>query len=835
MKRGLQRVTACLCALFVLLACAGWMTSAAADTMHKEVENASLEVEAELGYSGVMTYGKPFPVRIRIRNDGEDLEGKIAVNAYANTRQYDRFEMEISVPAGAEKTYVLPVTAEARQDIFTVEILRGEEVICAVNAKPGTVVNPNDMLIGVLSTRPRALAYLDIDVDNDTLSRYEYWKTVALTPESFPDNRELLSAFGMIVLDDVNPGLLTETQQAVLRSWIMDGHILLSGGGAAAARNTAFLSDMTGLRTESITTSDSVLEALEALAGIQQSGKHPEIALAVITGAEPLASDRRANALVFRTEAGNGRIYTMAFEAGDDALNTNRLMHSFWQKLMVDRENSAYYSLLNYNNYSPATVNASWMLPVKVTGPLVPALLIAAAVPVLACVCWFVLKKKDKSRWMWGILPVLALAAAAAICVLAGGSAQNRPMTVTAVNLVQDRDGKTNRYTGVDLAVPRSGQHTVAMDGTTLKKQESYEYYYYDEEEEATEPVDLRTVIYRGAQDRVVTSTEQTWEIMSLEEHGQTDLGGRVDAEIWMEADGLHGTILNGTAFTLKEGMVMTTFGYVWISALQPGESTDFTLIEKQANVNGGSADVFESGAMYRSAPGFYTLMDAAAGQQRKNGNNRIEALNSMMNNALEQLNANTGGKFSVYSESGMSAYVYFAEPEGFRPGEIRVDGEPVSTHEEIILLTTEMKYLAIGKTGMVFHAPGMTPAVPVEIDLSGMPTTREVNTAGRYYYTLNETPTFRFTITDVEKIDVTRLSIGMDKWYADQAHFYLLNALTKTWVRITPNQAVKNPEQYLDKDGSLYCQLRNAGYDTYMDVPAPTLSLEGGLKHAEP
>ena len=71
----------------------------------------------------------------------------------------------------------------------------------------------------MLSTRPRNLANLDIDQENDVLSRYEYWQTVALTAETLPEEAELLNAFGMIVLDgmSVNPqtaGLITQTLAA---------------------------------------------------------------------------------------------------------------------------------------------------------------------------------------------------------------------------------------------------------------------------------------------------------------------------------------------------------------------------------------------------------------------------------------------------------------------------------------------------------------------------------------------------------------------------------------------------------------------------------------------
>ena len=198
-----------------------------AESMHTEVENPSLEAEVLLGYDGRITYGKIIPVRVTVRNHGEDLEGILAVNGYVNPVKYDRFESEIFVPAGGERTVVLPVTIKSKQDTFTAEILQGGEVILAVNAKSENVINPSAMMIGVLSSRPRNLANLDITQENDTLYRYEYWQTVALTPETLPEDRKLLDSFAMIVLDDTDPASLTEKQKQALCEWVKNGRVLV--------------------------------------------------------------------------------------------------------------------------------------------------------------------------------------------------------------------------------------------------------------------------------------------------------------------------------------------------------------------------------------------------------------------------------------------------------------------------------------------------------------------------------------------------------------------------------------------------------------------------------
>ena len=272
MRRKFGRLLAFGLIMCVLAVCG----TAFAESMHTEIENPSLEAEVLLGYNGQITYGKAVPVRVTIRNNGEDLEGILAVNGYVSGVEYDRFESEIFVPAGGERTAVLPVTVLSVQEIFTAEIVQDGKVILAVNASPDSVINPSAMLIGVLSSRPRNLANLDITQENDALYRYEYWQTVPLEPETLPAEKELLDSFGMIVLDDADPASLTEKQQEALRDWVRRGHILILGGGATAPGNLMLAGELTSLRAGEFSVTDRVIPALENYLDLKSSGRTPD-------------------------------------------------------------------------------------------------------------------------------------------------------------------------------------------------------------------------------------------------------------------------------------------------------------------------------------------------------------------------------------------------------------------------------------------------------------------------------------------------------------------------------------------------------------------------------
>ena len=58
--------------------------------------------------------------------------------------------------------------------------------------------------------------------------------------------------------------------------------------------------------------------------------------------------------------------------------------------------------------------------------------------------------------------------------------------------------------------------------------------------------------------------------------------------------------------------------------------------------------------------------------------------------------------------------------------------------------------------------------------------------------------------------------------------------AKLRTWVEVQPNTPLQRPEMYLDREGNFYCQIRSESGDTYMDIPAPTLEIEGRVPDAD-
>ena len=838
MLRSVRNAVLIFLAACLMLVCA----AGTAESIHQKIENPAFDMEVTVGYDGMMTYGKVMPVRVRIRNFGDDFEGILAMNTHVNTREYDRYEKAVAIPAGSSREFVLYVSVYSKQNAFTAELVKDGEVVCAVNGKPKTVINPSAMLIGVLSTRPQNLKNLDISIENDTLARYEYWNTISLTNETFPEELSALKSFGMLVIDDFDPAVLSEKQQKALDGWLRSGRILLCGGGANAGRNAAFFNQYTGLSLEEVTTSETVISGLERLIGRKESGKQVSAAAAIYSGAEPLAADAEGRGLIWRSMAGGGRIYTTAFEIGDPRLNSESLMHYFWQQMLVNQDQELYSNCI-YANQGSRDYDAYFSeMPITVKSMLLPGMLVIAGMLVAACILWMLLKKKDLRQWMWLALPVLAVLAAGSMLLLTSGSETNRPIAEICENMIQSSDGVIRNYCGISVAVPSYGQHSYSIPGENLQV-ERYDYVDYEEDDgkKNREPNKMR-ICYSGTDDSAVMVESLTpWQITQLTAECDPHTEGRISGVAWMEEDGIHAEIANETDRTMTGGKFVTTYGFASVPDLAPGEKADVVL--KPGTFKDKQNPEYKDGFIYMESVGMIDSVAGAAMRSSADGNadqsetDKLEARAAVVSNASRMLaREKPGVSYGTYEST---QFIYCAEPEGRDPLALNVDGKPVEKKVDTAFLTAEISYQAIGRTGVVFRTAGMDLPEHVDTDDSLMPLeTPAQNGKGisyaAYYYPLSDNPTFKFTIAELQGVRVDKLQVVMNSYYMTQTTAYALNVRTHEWEEIPMNADITDPGRYLDEQGRLYTQFRLNGAEMYADISLPLINLEGRLEHAE-
>jgi hypothetical protein len=204
----------------------------------------------------------------------------------------------------------------------------------------------------------------------------------------------------------------------------------------------------------------------------------------------------------------------------------------------------------------------------------------------------------------------------------------------------------------------------------------------------------------------------------------------------------------------------------------------------------------------------------------------------TMISGAADLLRKGQGNwSYGAY-ESAL--FLYCARPAETAETELKVDGIPVKQKTSMTLLTAELQFSAVGRTGIVFRSSGMDVPDRVEIDREKMPTGETMQNAKQmYYHQLDENPTFLFRLGGMEGVKVEKLQVLIESYYVTQCRVYALNAEKQEWEEIKANEDIQDPGRYMDGDGKLYVQFRSASQDMYADVCTPMITLEGRQEHA--
>lgn len=830
--RFLRRIGCLL--LACLLLCPAW---GLAEGMHDAVPNDQLSVQVTVGYDGVMTYGKTMPLTVRIENKGGDLDGRVCVNIYATRKQYDRYEAPLPLAAGAVKEVRLPVRVDVRQDTYTVEIWQGNEKICAVNATPERTVNPGAMLAGVLAEQPGSLSYLDIDATDDPLMRSEYIKTVALTADNFPDTAEMMGAFGMLVIDGFDVRTLSDAQQAVLKGWLENGHILILGGGAGAATGWPAFSQYTGLTAGAAEKrpdpTGALLSYLEA-AG-DPAGQEMLLAEAAADNAVIRDGD---TPILWRSAAGNGVIYTAAFSLADKALTQWSPMHTFFQRLLIKDCYTLYQRGFSNETDGETYFGAARGLPLENTVPLTAAALTAAGLLLGGGgIAYLLLRRKDRRQFMWLALPLLAATAVAAVTLIAGQSGSGRPAVLGITVIRQEADGVQSRDTSLVLGTAGKGMHIVSVSEGTMDVQDNHSYWYYSDEDTPLLPAEIRFRFMQGEESRVGISFERAWEAQNIRVRDLPVLDGPVEAEVWMAADGLHGTIVNRTGVTLEEGLFCCKYGYCTVPALKNGESYDLFL--KKSAFADEKNPVYDDGCMYESLAGTsfspYTMIYEFYFQQshQKNGTINWNTVDQdvateadLMTQALNGMSMQYSSVYG-YSRNPARQFFYAAYTEGVAIPSVSVDGTAVDRVSGRALFGAVVPFIQQTGSSLIYRVPGTDAAIRCQVDENGVPYDDGKGEAtDEYYYPLKEKPVFMFHVSEAAGAEITRLAFYTD-YLPNQAQAFLYNGTE--WVEYTMGKDVENPGQYVDAEGRAYIQFRPVtDVESYYDVYTPVMLLEG-------
>lgn len=808
---------------------------------------AQVGVEAEMGYENAITYLAAMPLRVRLTNDGADAELTVAVNLTRSQTEYDRYEYPVTLASGAEMRLTLPVRVTYKQAEYTVEVWQEGQLIASRAVKPQQVISPSTLLVGLLSDQPQSLRYLNINENNDQLMRGEYWQTLALDRDSFPDSLEMLRAFRILAVDGFDVTALSAAQQTALRQWLREGGIVILGGGAGASASLRGFGALNGITAQSPWQEPRVDAALrDALAGgqfglnVQEQLSAPSL-LATLIGGSGTVAEISGKPLLDRCAVGKGVVYTAAFSLSERPLSAWGGMTGLWQRLLltydqglytrIAREQQDYYSIYNSGDQYIDT----WLLrqmPLSNPDPVwAVAAIIAAAVLLSGLGSYFVLKRLDKREWMWITVPALSLGCAVIILALSRGMGLNKPALAAYSTVKVDAQGNASlTMRGGVASAAREPMRVSALEDAELSVGNMDYYYFNDEDAEKAQPR-LRYTYTYGDIMTLTMPASAPWDVRLVNVKPAEQPECPVSASIWWEEDGLHGLVINGSSYTLAPGFVATNLGYCSVPELLPGASAQVAILENpNREKNSEGPNVYDGELVTAGTASLYDILQAAVyppyGESYVNSEDPAVGLRR---NLVETCHTDWG-EYAVFH------YVSFTDQVGVPA--LMVDGKRVDRVACETVVDTQMTYQPVGKDGLVRVTQGMIPAYNAELDAAGAPRSTGQQLENYSYFVLRDEPVVCFALGEIagvrlEDLTLEKISLQCES-YGSQPKLWLYGPEGWTAVSYSGFPAaldMKLVQSCLDAEGRLFLRFSPGSGGANNEIYNPALTLEGRVK----
>ena len=116
--------------------------------------------------------------------------------------------------------------------------------------------------------------------------------------------------------------------------------------------------------------------------------------LLLIIGITVAAVNSNGNGLIWRKTAGSGSIYTLAWEAGDATLNTEGILHTIFQQILLREDGSLYNDILYMSSDDGAEFAPDESAPLNLRNPMPLEAAVVAVCILLAFAAWMILRKR---------------------------------------------------------------------------------------------------------------------------------------------------------------------------------------------------------------------------------------------------------------------------------------------------------------------------------------------------------------------------------------------------------------------------------------------------------
>lgn len=214
-----SRLLVCLSVTLVLLLAAPQGTDSQAQP--------GISLAAEAGFDGYFKDNHLIPVRVTVENSGPNLDASIRIGLKRQDNTDTVYEHPVSLPTTSRKAffvYIYPETFFIGRDL-EISLISDDREVASTHARLDSI-RSTDRLYGILAGNPSAFNLLTgIEPANGAAF------VAQLTPEDLPGTSAALDVLNVIIVSDLDSGLIPPAAVQAMRDWVSEGgHLIVTGG-----------------------------------------------------------------------------------------------------------------------------------------------------------------------------------------------------------------------------------------------------------------------------------------------------------------------------------------------------------------------------------------------------------------------------------------------------------------------------------------------------------------------------------------------------------------------------------------------------------------------------
>lgn len=782
-----------------------------------------IRMDGQIGFDGVVQQGSVWRLSLNVENySDKEIIGYISVNVAKDVvDDYDEVRMSIELETGKSAEYHMDVFPFVPQNALDVRLFSEDGSILAFTTVPVKKAIPSDaMTIGVWGRQKLADALESYD-KMDEYGRKENVSTILLSTETFPENEEEAAAFGLIIIEEHSWDELSLKQQQALIAWMKDeGYLVVGTDEQKEMENwTSALATRKGKDNIKPSKEAEVRAILSDLSEMEEEKERLENVELLI----------------------GGHAIICGFSLSDDLLLKAAEQEQIWRRVLTAIGGRGY----TFDHTGKSNVKFSQYLNTqekvnKGKGILPTACLLGIYVMLVGSGLYVLLKRRDASKWIWVAIPVCAVICGAGIGIWGAVGKMSAPAAAQVLIVNYDKDGDLAMEEQTLVNYAGQQRKTIStQEGDAIESAGYQVFYSYGKENVDLKNMQVRNVVTLGDKASFEMESKPTWLGRELLIHRKNTPEGKIHSSAWMDEDGLYAQVENGTNMTLKNAVLMTSWGYARAEQIASGETKTFFLPRAKESIYSTNENIgilIPEGEALLFPTSIYSVEYAYVNPELAEG--KELALTSEERERRELLSAKIS--LGQTSNNNWTECYLVAESPEIQCSQLLIDGEPIVNTVQNVVISCNIPMQEESPSGYLYAGWNKFPLYEVEEGTDGKPYMGAEKENAYIYGDGNYRIGYDLSAIDCSKIQTIRIENAYRRMSREfTATIEVYDHRSCEWILIPSSYAgyddialsVSEMDGIIGENGELFLRIQMKNGDDYGGIYAPTITVEGGRK----